>query len=326
MSVNRLTGGLEVDGVPYGGVFMPGGKAWFVRPGTGSDGNRGDRPDRAVATLAKALSLAVADRNDVVYLIAEDNSASGTTDYQSAALDWNKDGVHLVGVNAGGHTQQRSRIAQLSTATGLTTLLTISASNCLLANFSVFHGVADATSKVAVAVTGERNHFKNVTMSGIGNDTMDVAGAMSLNLNGGSENLFEDCYIGLDTIARGTAATYEMALQGGATRNEFRRCRIVSYAEAAGFAHVYVPVNGIDRWNLFDECLFINMPTGDASGTTMDETFDVTGGGSPDGILIARNCGFVGVTDVEKDTASGKVMLVNNGAASAVAGKAIDAS
>lgn len=314
----------QYGGVPVGGYFTA-GRAWFVRPGTGSDAASGKRPDRAFATLAQALSVATADSGEVVYLISEDNSASGTTDYQSSALDWNKDGVHLVGINSGNHTQQRSRIAQLSTATNVDNLFTVSANNCFFANFSVFHGVDDATSKGAVSISGDRNRFYNVTMSGIGHDTMDTAANYSLDV-GGDENLFERCYVGLDTIARGTAATYEMSFSSGATRNLFRDCMVVSYAEAAGFAHVYSAASGMDRWNMFDRTIFMNMPTGDSSGTTMDEVFDITGGGSPDGIIIAKDCGFVGVTDVEKDTASGKVMLINSGTTSATGGKAVDAS
>lgn len=315
----------HMGGVPVGGFFSP-GRPIFVRPSTGSDGHTGLRPNRAVKTLAKALSLATADAGDVVYLISEDNSASGTTDYQSSALDWNKDGVHLIGVNSGNGIQNRSRIAQLSTATNVDDLFTVSASNCYIANISVYHGVSDATSKGAVKVSGERNHFENCTFSGIGHADMDTADNYSLNVAGGAENTFRNCYIGLDTIARGTAATYEMALTSGATRNRFLDCMIVSYAEAAGFAHVYSPSGGMDRWNLFKKCVFINMPTGDASGTTMNEVFDVTGGGSPDGIIIAQDCGFVGVTDVEADAVSGKVMLINGGATSATGGKAVDAS
>lgn len=327
MSLTNFPNGLTSFGIPLpaGIPFGKNSKAIFVAPGSGSDGRRGTSPDQAVATLSRALALATADSNDVVYMISEDNSASGTTDYQSSALDWNKDGVHLIGVNSGNGIQNRSRIAQLSTATNVDDLFTVSASNCMIANISVFHGVDDATSKGAVKVSGERNYFYNCTMSGIGNATMDTADNYSLNVTG-SENTFERCYIGLDTVARGTAATYEMALQSGATRNRFLSCQVVSYAEDAGFAWVYVPTNGIDRWNLFDNTLFINMPTGDASGTTMTEGFDVTGGGSPDGLVLLRNCGFVGAATIEADTVSGKVMVINNGAADADAGLAIDAT
>lgn len=314
----------HMGGVPVGGQFNPGGKSIFVKPNSGDDALDGSKPDLAVKTLAKALSLATADKNDVVYMIAEDNSASGTTDYQSEALDWNKDGVHLIGVNSGNGIQNRSRIAQLSTATNVDDLFTVSASNCYIANISVYHGVADATSKGAVKVTGERNMFENCTFSGIGHADMDTADNYSLKISGGAENTFKHCYIGLDTIARGTAANSEIVLDTAATRNRFEDCLIVTYAEANTHQFLIVPSAGIDRFTIFDRCMFINMPTGDASGTTMTEAFDVTGGGSPDGIIILNFCTLVGATDWEAATESGKVMIRTDGGTGATAGLAAD--
>lgn len=315
----------HLGGVPVGG-FLSQGKSWFVAPNSGSDGNRGNRIDRPLKTLSKALTLATADQNDVVYLLAESNSASSTTDYQSSQLDWNKDGVHLIGVNSGNGIQNRSRIAQLSTATNVDGLFTVSADNCYISNISVFHGVSDATSVGAVNVTGERNHFYNCTLSGIGHDDMDVADNYSLQISGGAENRFDRCYIGLDTVARGTAANSEIRLVSGATRNLFTNCVVATYAEAAGHQFLLVPSAGLDRWTIFKNTMFVNMPTGDASGTTMTEAFDVTGGGSPDGIIILDACTLVGATDWEAATESGKVLIRTDGGTAATAGLSADVS
>ena len=297
----------QYGGAPVNG-FMTTGQVWFVKPSTGSDGNNGKKPSQAFKTLSKAQSMATADKGDVVYFVSESNTAANTTDYQSAVLAWAKDGVHLIGINSLNYLQQRSRIAQLSTATNVDDLFTVSADNCYIANISVFHGVADATSKGAVLVSGQRNRFHRVTMSGIGHATMDTADNYSLKVTG-SENDFTESYIGLSTIARGTA-TYEMTLASGATRNRFEKCTIDSYASAAGYVWLKVASGGIDRWTLFDDCMFINMPAGDAAGTAMTEGFDITGGGSPDGIIILKHCGFVGANTVEADTVSGKLMLM----------------
>lgn len=314
----------QYGGAPVGGLFTT-GKVWFVKPGSGSDSHSGKRPDSAFATLAKAHTAARADKNDLIYLVSEDNSASGTTDYQSSTLTLSKDGVHYAGVNAGGFVGQRSRIAQLSTATGVAPLVTFSGNNCSMRNIHIFHGVADATSKdAAIKVTGERNYFYKNHFAGIGHADMDVADNCSLEVNGGAENHFDWCYIGLDTIARGTAANSEIRLEGGATRNLFTDCVTATYAEAAGHQFVLVPINGLDRWTLFKRCEFINMPTGDASGTTMTEAFDVTGGGSPDGIIILDFCTVVGATDWEAAAVSGKVMIRTDGGTAATAGLAAD--
>ena len=310
----------------YGGVAVGGplsqGKSYHIKPGSGTSGAGGLKVNDAVSTVARAHTLMTADQNDVAYMYAEDNSASGTTDYQSSALTWSKDGTHLIGVNSGGVVGQRSRIAQLSTATGVSPLVTWSANNGSMRNIHVFHGVADATSKIAVTVSGDRNYFYRNHFAGIGNATMDVATACSLNVQG-DENLFEDCTIGLDTIARGAAATYEVLFDGGATRNIFRNCRFISYSEAAGFAFIARSTSGTDRWNLFQNCQFINMPTGDAGGTTMTEAFDVTAGGSPDGVFILDNCSLFGATDWENPV-TGKVMIFAGTSTAATAGLGVD--
>jgi hypothetical protein len=313
---------MQLGGALMGGQFVY-GKPHFVAPYSGSNTNHGNRSDRPVKTLVQAQTLATADKNEVVYLISESNTAANTTDYQSAALAWAKDGVHLVGINSGSMLSQRSRIAQTPTATAITGLLTVSADNCFVSNIQVFQGVDDATSLGAVLVSGQRNHFHNCHFAGIGHATQDAADNYSLKVTG-SENLFTDCVIGLDTIARGTGANWELELSGGATRNIFRNCLIITYAEAATHQFVYVPVNGLDRFTLFQNCLFINMPTGDAAGTTMTEAFEVTGGGSPDGIIILDQCSLYGATDWEAATVSGKVMIRTDAGTAATAGLSAD--
>lgn len=315
-------GVFQYGGMPVGGLFSP-GKALFVRPSSGGDGQSGRKPTEAIKTLAKGLALATANAGDVVYMIAEGNASASTTDYQSTALDWNKDGTHLIGVNSGNAIAQRSRIAQTSTATNVDNLFTVSANNCRVENIHVFHGVDDATSKGAVLVSGDRNHFVNCHFAGIGHATMDTADNYTLQVTG-DENLFERCVIGLDTIARGTAANYEMVLAGGATRNIFRDCIFVTYAEANTHLFLKIAANGIDRFTMFERCTFINMPTGDAAGTTMTEAFDITGGGSPDGIVILNFCTLVGATDWEAASVSGKVMIRTDAGTAATAGLVAD--
>lgn len=224
----------QMGGVPVGGLFTP-GRAIFVRPGTGSDANDGKKPNRAVATLAKALSLATADKGDVVYLIAEGNSAAATTDYQSTALDWNKDGVHLVGIGANPLIGKRSRIAQLSTVKTIEDLVTVSANNCIIKNIAIFQGVASstATSPRALVVSGQRNVFIDCDIQGNGDTggSTDTAGARSLAVTG-AENSFINCYLGLDTVIR---ATQTCEIDCANARNVFDKCVVNSYTSLSTF-------------------------------------------------------------------------------------------
>lgn len=244
----------QYGGVPVGYPFiLQTGTAYFVRPSTGSDNNTGRKPSAALQTLASALSRCTANSNDIVYLIAESNTASATTDYQSVALDWNKNSVHLIGINAGSMIGQRSRISNLSTATAIVNgLFIVSANNCLIANIEVFQGAASTNptgASIAVSVTGQRNRFINCQLSGIGDSTLDDATSRSLKVSGG-ENIFQHCYLGLDTIIRATA-TAEVEVSAGA-RNIFESCLINSYTSLSTFKAV--TCGSPDRFVMLKDC------------------------------------------------------------------------
>lgn len=212
------------------------GKLWYVKPYSGSDTADGTSPDTAFKTLAKALSSARADKNDIVFLFAESNTAANTTDYQATALNWNKDGVHLIGVGSGAMIGQRARIAQLSTVKTIEDLFTVSADNCLIANIEVFQGVASstATSPRAMVVSGQRNRIVNCQISGNGDTggSTDTAGARSLAVTG-AENIFQHCYIGLDTVIRATQ-TAEVTI-GDIARTIFEDCLFNTYTSLSTF-------------------------------------------------------------------------------------------
>lgn len=254
------------------------GNYWFVKPRTGNDSNSGKEPGQAFKTLATALAAATANQNDVVFLMAESNTAGSTTNYLSANLDWNKDGVHLVGVNNGSFIGQRSRIAPLSTANSFATLFTVSANNCLISNIEFFQGVGATTlsaAQTALKITGDRNRIVNCQISGIGDSTLDYAGSNSLTISG-SENIFQHCYIGLDTVIRATSVT-EVILSGTPARNVFEDCHFETYTSGSTFKMITVPT-GADRFVKFTNCDFYAVqnitsavaPTGLIGITTMN--------------------------------------------------------
>jgi hypothetical protein len=195
----------------------------------------------------------VANQHDVVLYLA---SSSGIN--LSAALTWSKNFTHLVGMCAPTHAAQRARIFQLSTLTGASPLLNITATGCIFKNFYVFQGVDDATSLINVQVTGGRNYFENVHFAGGGHATQAVDGGASLKLNGAEENLFERCTIGVDTIAAGTGMV-GILFDGTAQRNVFRNCHVSMMAGHTGAAFAEVmDGTAIDRYTIFDNCLFTN--------------------------------------------------------------------
>lgn len=286
---NITARGLTVAGVPVLPGLVTQGKVIHVKPYSGDDNNDGSTVDLPVATLTRALALATADQNDVVLFYSESNTAANTTDYQSVALDWSKDGVHLIGVGSSAMIGQRSRIAQTSTVKTIEDLFTVSADNCIIANIEVYQGVATstATSPRAMVVSGQRNRIVNCQISGMGDTSMDTAGARSLTVSG-SENIFQHCYIGLDTVIRATNVV-EVGITGTAgakaTRNIFESCIFNTYTSST--TGKIVACSYVDRFVIFKDCMFCAVqgitsaavPTGAISTANMNGQVWMYGGG-----------------------------------------------
>ena len=258
------------------------GNVWWVKPNSGTDTldqGGGQTPARAFDSLHFALTQAKAGQNDVILYCAESNTAANTTDYQSSNLDWNKDLVHLIGINGGNFCAPRSRIANAAAATSFAKLFTVSASGCLIAGIEFFQGAGATTLSAAqtcVTVTGSRNNFVNCAICGIGDSTLDYAGSNSLT-DTGSENTFQGCYIGLDTQVRGTAATYEVLISGTAARTQFIDCQFASYANSTAWRAVSIGTS-VDRFVRFVRPIFsasvglpgVAIPAGAIAVTTMN--------------------------------------------------------
>src|ERR1700735_2244411 len=89
-------------------IFPSQGNQYFVNPQFGSDvGNDGSRL-KPFQSLPRALSQATAGQNDIIFLEASSDSAALTTAYQTGVLNWNKDLVHLIGINSGSQFSSRS--------------------------------------------------------------------------------------------------------------------------------------------------------------------------------------------------------------------------
>lgn len=241
---------LALSGIPRG----PNSKIFFVDAATGSDTlNAGTSFKKPLATIAAAYAACTANQNDVVLVLG---AASSNT--LSAALTWSKSYTHLVGMCAPTMVGQRARIFQLSTLTGASPLITISGSGCIFRNLYIFQGVNDNTSLINVSVSGGRNYFENVHFAGGGHATQAIDGGASLKLDGAEENTFVNCTVGVDTVAAGTGMV-GILFDTDAHRNVFRNCHVTLLAGHTGAAFVEVAdATGIDRYNVFDNCLFLN--------------------------------------------------------------------
>jgi len=313
----------QLGGQPVSG-FLSQGKAIYCKPSSGLDGNDGLSLASPVKTLVRALAIATANQNDVVYLFAESNTASGTTNYQSATLDWNKDFVHLVGVGSGAMIGQRSRVAFISTYVTASNLFTLSADGCYIANVEFFAGVASANPLGAMLVTGQRNKIENCQISGVGDATMDIAAGYSLKMTTpAAENIFKHCYIGLDTVIRATCK-HEVWIVGGVgteiKRTIFEDCVFNTYTSATDFK--LVDATYIDRFLLFKNCTF-NAVNGITSAASPTGAIKNT---TPNGRVLVQNSYVFGCDNVTTANDSGTLVAGSAPAADSCLGAAVTIS
>jgi len=333
MGATHFSGPIYSQGIPLFGSLplmpMNGGRAYFVDPENGADGNTGDADSPLLSITNSsgtgAYDRCVSGRGDVVFLRGGPTSSgtTGQTVRLSSTLTWAKYNTHLVGLGAPTRVGQRSRITGPSTGGTFSPVMTVSGHGCIFSNFAVFDDYT--VDPVAVKVTGQRNYFGNVNMQGMGAATgADDAAGASLWIAAGAENTFERCTIGLDTVPRSTT-NGEILLTSAATRNVFHDCDIVSYSDNAGHLFVKAANSGdLDRYTLFNDCRFHNAPTGIASGTTMTQAMNVhaSAGGY---IWVTGMSSLIGATDWAAAD-NGNVFVDRVVAAAGTAGLAVAAT
>lgn len=300
-----LVGSLEVSTLKVGGMPITGfpftGNAIFLDPVNGSDGNSGYGATQAKATLAAAYALLRTGRNDYIVVIGD--GATTASIRLSAGFTWAKNAAHMIGIAAPNHISQRARLAPTAAVAGFANFFTVSGNGCYFANLQFFHGFdTGVAAQICTTVTGSRNVFENCHLGGMGDqESADDAGSRSLKISGGGqENLFNNCVIGLDTVTRG-AANASIEFAGGAPRNRFTNCIFPFQTDAATPLGIIVSAAaGSDRWQLFENCLFIN----NIKSTSTVMTGLATLAASMGGLLLFKNCTLVGITDFGTDATS----------------------
>ena len=324
----------QYGGMPVGpaGVPVPfDGTWWFVDPIAGRDGNGGNSPQDALATLYQAHSRAADSNNDVVVLLSNGlstgssrlSTASAQTidsTVTAGTLVWSKNALHLIGVSSPSNNS-RARIAPptgtYTQATfGSGNFVTVSGSGCYFSNLSVYNGFSTGgTNQIAWTDSGERNVYQNCQFQGM-NDAASAAntGSRSLKVGGAGtgENRFINCIIGDDTTTR-TVANASLELTGGTPRNSFERCIFPVQGSAAGVLGILgTGAACIDRWNLFDRCVFINNIK--STSTQMTVLASLTSASSG-GMLVFKDCDTIGMTKIGDTNALANSYVSNVGGA-----------
>ncbi len=270
-------------GIPRG----PNSQLFIVDPQVGSDSNPGTTFEQPLLTLQAAHDLCTANQNDAVLLVGGPTALNPT-----AGITWSKSYTHLIGLSGDlPGMGQRCRIVNTS-GNDLSVLFTLSGSGCIIKNIQFFDGKDNAADGACVLVSGDRNYFKNVFVAGMGDATasgpFSRAGSYSLKVSG-SENCFDECTIGLDTVAR-TAANAELIVSGA--RNRFRNSEIRSNSTTAGKFLVKIDSTADLRDVQFENCLFFNYSSNWATGIT--DAFNMAISATAF-VILRGNCLFVGV-------------------------------
>lgn len=332
MGITHLSG-LEVAGVPtmgMSGLPLTSGNVYFVDYVNGSDGNSG-AADQPLQTLYGAHNKMTAGQNDVAVIVG-DGSTTATQRLSLAnaqainpaatagTLVWSKNACHIVGMCSPTMVSQRARIAPptgtyTQSTFGSGNFVTVSASGCIFANFSVFNGFSTGgNNQIAWTDSGGRNYYSNVMFGGAA-DTASAqsTSSRSLLISGGGEHTFDGCEFGLDTVTR-TVANATLQFSGGTARNTFRNCNFVFQTSAATTLGVIVAAAaGMDRWQKFDNCSFINNVQ--STSTTMDALATLPA--SAGGLLLMKNCTMVGITEFGTDATSRGQIYVDGAAPTA---------
>lgn len=292
MGLTNFPNGISSFGVPVLPGPIPFGvdsKVYFVAPyrttsNGASDGNDGLSPRRALQTVFGtngAFSKCRDNKNDTIVLIPSGNSAAETTEDISSAQTWDKDLVHMIG-------QSRNRFGQRCrfNASGLaaTPMVNVTGGGCVFANFQLFVG-DDAASLVPWQDAGSHNYHENIHFAGMGLAALaSAANACSLKINGGTEGVFKDCVIGLDTIERDGDSDGELVFDGGASRYLFDGCFFTTYLSADNQTVTIADTLGIDRTIEFHDCRFFAKSTNKATAQTT--VFSIPAGISQGAILL----------------------------------------
>lgn len=255
---------MALQGIPQG----PLSQWYFVDTVNGNDNNNGRSFRWPMKTVAAAFALCVSGQNDAVVMVN-----NNTSDTLAAAINWNKNYTHLIGLSANlPGVGQRCGIVG-GTATDLTSLVTFAGIGCIVRNIRFYNGADADVDNGAVIVSGSRNEFTNCLFVGMQHTTPAArAGSYSLKVTG-AENLFDRCCVGYDSITRGAGEPPELWIATGASKLFFRKCMVLTRSETATASPVKIDAEPLGYVE-FEDCIFVNTSTNWA--TSLTDAFTIT--------------------------------------------------
>lgn len=266
--------------------------------------------------ISEAEAACTTKQNDTILVCPESHMWYGDDDATGAALTWDKQNTHLIGMapfSKGGGMRSRFGHSGYTMAN----FMTVSGSSNMFANLYWMHGSATggASDINMINISGHRNGFYGCHFSGP-NDTTQSASAdyTGFTLSGTStSNYFKDCTFGsFNAVKRGANAQLTLSTTGQG--NVFEDCLFI--CAAAGTTTEFIDwkqaTGALGTCTAFFlNCQFVNMyPRAMIADAIVIPTLDE----DDDALLyFDSRCQFVGVTDI---TVSGKEDLVWMGHAS----------
>lgn len=279
--LDHIRSGLIAQGIPAFGELH--GLAASNTTAVGLETMKYIDPARWYNTLAAAETAMASytGKNDVVLVTPESHSLA-------AALTWDSNLTHLVGMYANARQNHRARIGH---SANFSPLLTVSGYGNVFANLYFMHGRGNAANLQLLSVTGPRNSFYNCHFAGPLNATEgDQATYRILNL-AHSESYFRDCTFGIDTTAWTNGDMVVFGAQADPPRVVFENCLFLMAADNAQVNFLSVAAGCGSGLALFRKCQFINI------GTALTYAIDGAGLGNFK-MAFDSDCYFAGCTDV----------------------------
>jgi len=244
------------------------------------------------------VSAGVKNGNNNVIFVTPDSHSQG------AALTFNKNMTHVVGMYPPGVMNLRARLGHSVT---VSPMLTLSGYGNLLKNLYFMHGAA-ATDLIGMQITGERNMLENVHIGGPMAALQSAeATYATLDLTGCSESYFKNCTFGTDTIAR-SAANCVLRIGAGSVRNTFEDCTFLMHSSAGTSYFINVLVGSTFSWTMFKNCRFIT--TYGTAATVGILNSSVAYGHK---LLFDSQCAMFGATDAIAEAGQASVLQGNGG-------------
>jgi hypothetical protein len=253
--------------------------------------------------IQKAYAATVTGRNDVVLVTPESNTWVGDAGVSTAALTWDKQNVHMLGMDPGALPGYgRARFSHAGT---MVSMLEVAGSGNKFKNIRWMHGIGDG-DVTCLTAAGAGNQFENCCFGG----PLAVAQGADADYNGvicgGTQNYWKHCMFGTaNSVLRTTASCVLEFTATCGGMNIFEDC---IFRSAIGATTPYF-INDLcssatsdDFHGIFLNCQFINQ----SSAYTMTLGINKTAN-THRHLYFDNRCTFVGVQDIVTSARVGEV-------------------